>query len=803
MKWVSTALNALLAALLLGGSAQAQLLPQWSREFTGQSYLDDVVVDRRSWSVSADGGTALATLAADGVVLRRYDPSGLRFENSIGLASLPRTLGHVRSLLLATDDGADALYLAINGGTDASPGAADICVLLRVDAQGVREWAQDAPDSASGAGACVDMAVAADGSLLLLREGTLARVMRNGSGLWYDGNVRTHNAHRGRALLIDAQQRVVLSTQAGSTATIQRRGLDGSPQGSYHVPNDTTPSKALGLDLLPNGEVVVAGQMDLPGAFQQTGYVSALDPAGGLRLLHSAYTDTPFLRTTHDAAGTIYVQTGADSVRALAPADAALRWERPGREMAASAAGVVLVDPAAAGAGPTTLTALSVDGAQLWTQSLDSDRQAAVYGGDSSNGGSRLLLQPGRSTDCGNTPLLLTLDASGSIAGRLQSCRLGAGSQAVYGLSAHAGAGVLAGSVGTVSALDEHGALRWSFSLCPYCTPLHDFGRPVASQLLADGSAWLLHRDGNRVTLRRMNADGTVAAAIDLPSQPDIRDLYLVAGTDDAIVVLGSADSLRWVRANASGMLGMNDFALAGGYTRGTGFVGASPRLADGSLVLAYRREPPCGFPTCGPRHVTLLRIGNEGGERWRQEFANLGGWPRALFNADGSALLLEQYASPAALRFIGSQGGVGVRRTLGFDLRDVIGPSQGRFLARGAGNDQYIGDQLGTFSAVSTPFGGEQLIGHGAQGFLVGARQYGSDAVLLDPQLLVAKASFDTDGIAYNSPEYPSAWHMLDDGSIYASWNTGPPSDGTRYFVSRFTIPGTAAERIFADGFD
>lgn len=803
MTCVSTALNALFAALLLGGSAQAQILPQWSREFTGQSYLDDGIVDRRSWSVAADGGTALATLAADGVVLRRYDPSGLRFENSIGLASLPRPLNHVRSLLLAVDNGTDALYLAINGGTGVSPGGADICVLLRVDAQGVQEWAQDAPDSASGAGACVDMAVAADGSLLLLREGTLARVMRDGSRLWYDGNVRTHNAHRGRALLVDAQQRVVLSTTAGSTATIQRRGLDGSLQGSYLVPNGMTTSKALGLDLLPDGAVIVAGEMDLPGAFDHTGFVSAIDPAGNPHLLHVAYTDTPFLRTTHDAAGTIYVQTGADSVRALAAADAALRWERPGREMAASAAGVVLVDPAAAGAGPTTLTAVSADDAVQWTRSLDTDRQAPAYGGDSSNGGSRLLLQPGRTTDCGNTPLLVTLDAGGSIAGRQQSCRLGTGSQVVYGLSAQVGAGVLARSDNAVSALDENGVLRWAFSLCPYCTAQHDFERPVASQLLADGSAWVLHRDAGRVTLRRLNTDGTVAAAIDIPAQPGIGFPLLVAGADEAIVVLGSADSLRWVRANASGILGMNDFALVSGFPRANSFIGVSPRLADGGIVLAYRREPSCGFPACGPRHVTLLRIGNDGGERWRQEFANLGGWPSALFNADGSTLLLEAYTSSPAIRFIGSQGGVGARRALGFDPYDVIGPSQGRFFARGAGNDQYIGDHLGSFSAVSTPFGGEQLIGYGAQGFLVGARQYGSDAVLLDPQLLVAKASFDTDGIAYNSSEYPSAWRMLDDGSIYASWNTGPPSDSTRYYVSRFTIPGTAAERIFADGFD
>ncbi|TDR41233.1 hypothetical protein DFR29_111147 [Tahibacter aquaticus] len=324
MEFASIRFNMLVAAalMLLGGMAQAQILPQWSRTLAAQHTLDDGVVDRRGWSVGTDGGMALATAAGstawpdNSVVLRRYDPSALRYERTIRLDSLPRRLGHVRSLLLAMD----------------------------------------------------------------------------------------------------------------------------------------------------------SGTMDLPGDFDHTGFVGAIDPAGNQRVLHAAYTDTPFLRTTHDAAGTVYVQTDAGSVRAIDPANGALRWEQPGREIAAAAAGVVLVDPAPAGAGPTTLTAVSADGTVQWTQSLDIDRQAAVHGGDRRDGRSRLLLQPGRSAECSKTPVTVTLDASGSLVRREQSCRLGTGSQALYSLSAHP-AGVLALSATTVTALDSNGEQRWDFSLC--LTALH------------------------------------------------------------------------------------------------------------------------------------------------------------------------------------------------------------------------------------------------------------------------------------------------------------------------------------------
>ncbi|TDR41234.1 hypothetical protein DFR29_111148 [Tahibacter aquaticus] len=78
----------------------------------------------------------------------------------------------------------------------------------------------------------------------------------------------------------------------------------------------------------------------------------------------------------------------------------------------------------------------------------------------------------------------------------------------------------------------------------PYCVAQDDFDRPVASQLLPDGRAWLLHsrhsEDVESLTLRQINASGAVAAAIGIPVPAGASVRMLSATADDAVVVLGS-----------------------------------------------------------------------------------------------------------------------------------------------------------------------------------------------------------------------------------------------------------------------
>ncbi|TDR41235.1 sugar lactone lactonase YvrE [Tahibacter aquaticus] len=796
----------LLAAAALGllaTAAVAQTLPQWSRPLAENELSRGTDLSRRNWAVTADGGSVVIN---DG--LRRFEADGrLRYLNTLSSAQgLPPIRGAYG--MVAPDNATDAVYVALGAGADL-PAAG--CTLLRIDLQGRIEWNYTTP----GGGACLELAVAADGSLIVRQQLALARIARNGTSLWSRKNALSAAPAWASALLLDAQQNIVLGHYADGLSRVSRYSLGGSPIADTAMPDPSLPTLLTGLDLLPNGDIAITATTDPAGNASQTGALYLLSPSHSLRLLHVSPVDSPYMRSVHDDAGSIYVQAGwiqptsAETVRAIDPVSGQQRWERDAKELAARSDGVLVVARSGSGSGPLTVSALSSAASSLWTTTLPVDPNSPAMGGALLGGRSHLRVSPlFDSEDCGTGPVLFVLDDTGTVQAQHKSCTREM-QRDLTALSAQSGFGVLANSGRQLRRFDSNGALRWEFFHCRYCNT--DSPSIWNTALLPDGGAWLIdstaQQSATTYRLLRLHSDGSELARFDLPYPANGTQLFV--HNDRVRLIDGNASALRWQEATAAqGVVKTRDFALSAGFASGGGRQ-ALQALDNGDIVLTVVRRPSCSGWVCTPEQATVLRIDSDGNEAWR--FETTASRITAYAYGDGRTLLFDnQSAQQPSLRLVDAQGNAAAWQVLSFPLQGLIGPSQGRFLATGVGGGHYLIDGEGNVSSVATPFAGAGLLAAGHYGFLVSARAQGADAALLDPVQLATLAIFDVDGIANSSVDYyAEKWRMSDDGSIHAQTGSAVAENtatvGVRTRLSQFAVPGTPAaqDRLFIDRFD
>ena len=793
------------AMALLGGTAplQAQTLPQWSRPLIENELSRGTDLSRRNWAVTADGGSVVIN---DG--LRRFEADGrLRYLNTLSSAQgLPPIQGAYG--MVTPDNATDAVYVALGASTELP----DLgCTLLRIDAQGRIEWNYTAPSG----GACLELAVAADGSLIVRQQLALMRIARTGIPAWSRKTAPNAAPSWASALQLDAQQNIVLAHYADGLSRVSRYSHGGSLIADTAMPDPSLPTLLTGLDLLPNGDIAITATTDPAGNASQTGALYLLSPSHTLRLLHVSPVDSPYMRSVHDDAGSIYVQAGwiqptsAETVRAIDPVSGQQRWERDAKELAARSDGVLVVARAGSGgSGLLTVSALSSTASSLWMTTLPADPNSPALGGALVGGRSHLRVSPlFGSADCGIGPVLFVVDASGAVQAQHKSCTREM-QRDLTALSAQSGFGVLANSGRQLRRFDSDGALRWEFVNCRYCSD----ASPLiwATALLPDGGAWLIDSHATPAmsySLLRLHSDGSELARFDLPDAANGTQIFV--HNDRVRLVAGSTSAIRWQEATvAQGIVKTQDFGLTSGFAAGGGRQ-AVQALDSGDIVLTVVRRPACSGWVCTPEHATVLRIDSDGNEAWR--FETTANRITAYAYGDGRTLLFDnQSAQQPSLRVVDAQGNAAAWHTLNVPLQSIVGPSQGRFLARDPDGGHYLIDGLGTVSSVATPFAGAGLLAAGSHGFLVSARAQGADAALLDPVQLATLAVFDVDGVANNSVDYyEEKWRMSDDGSIHAATGTLVPENtatvGLRTRLSQFAVPGTAAaqDRLFLDRFD
>lgn len=783
---------AAIAVLAASAAGHAQTTPQWTRSLIQAERRDDPAILRHSWQASADGGSVIGS---DSTLWRFRADGTTRFINTLpGLRTFSGGLGG--SLLLARDEAQDATYIAASTGGS--------CLVMRVDAAGQQRWAVE--PAGSTAGICTALTVAADGSAVLTRERALARIARDGEVLWHRGDLQTRNTGIGALLLVDAQSRIVTPRYEGNQALLARYSLSGAPLGDIALPASPQPATIHGLDPLPNGDIAVSGREDL------TGVLYLLTPVHTLRLLQRSADALPYTRSVNDGA-TIYVQAGdsqppgAEQVRAVDALGGGLRWQLPAKEVvAARASGVVVVQRPVLPA-PATLQLLALDsnGNGLWSRPLPLGPNDLVHGGGDAAGNARLLALPLEPhPECGRALTVLMLAADGDTQARHAACTEEAFAP-LRGLDAEASAGVLVQTEAGVQSLGQTGSPRWSLIECPYCTAAERRQFPLSASLIADGGAWLLQysRASNSAYVERRNGSGGLLFTAPLPVGFATEGPLHTSG-NGARLVGSSGNSLRlMLLTDGSGLQFGPEIVVPGSYplrqvrTR---------QLADGDIVVEARRYA-CGFPACLPDEATLLRLAPDGSERWRFQ-SLMYGYGTVQWNDDGSALVINRHPT-SNLRFVSAQGVATEPQPLAIAIEQIVGPSQGRWLARDGNGLLYLGDAQGVFTAAPMPHALTRLLTAGSRGFLVDALGLNADAALLEPQQLAPLAVFDAIGLPYpGSTGASGRWRLLDDGSVYGeTFEALPPEHSTspwRVHVSRFAVPGSpASDRVFADAFE
>lgn len=797
-----------LCGLLHALDAGAQVTPQWSRPLSAYQRTDETTL---AWLPAAGGDTIVATDFRGEVVLRRVRPDGSdRYMQVLRPYYLAVPLYGEMLVAIAEDSaGGDTLVLVSEHGSPRAPA----CNLVRLDADGRRERVSSVRLMSSNDGACLELTVLPDGSVAVLREHALVRLNADGSLRWHQPLTPAVPAGRHRALLLDAQQR--LAVAGGDTEpTVRRFDLDGLLVSTHTLLQPPLPGTIGSLDLLADGDIVVTGSMDPAGGATQTGFVLRLGASGAVQPLYTAATDVPFTFSTHDTAGLLYVQGGDATVRAIAAADGQLRWQRPGRDVAALAAGAVLIQDQ-----PSWFaTAVSPQNVPLWSTAIAHPADRAQVRADDS-GSIHVVADVSITTaDCGPAPAVISLAVSdGAIAGNRRICRIELPLE-LRKLSALPQTGVLV-QLGSseVRSLDGRGAERWRLDAAALGGD-EVRSRVLTSALLPDGGAWLLTvRDSPppwRLTLRRIGADGGTLNRWNVPLPPDylVTEAAILGESNEAVLLIGQPGKLRWVRFSRPGDLReIRDFGsgMSDAYRYAVSYPARPRRLAGGDIVLAYTwRLANCGFP-CPPvaTPTRLMRVGPDGAERWSHEQAS---WymPFVGLNSDGSTITAARNgpSAPGEIQRIDANGAAGPRQVLDVSISAIAGPAQDRYLLIDNGT-HYAMDAAGNLTPTGVTLDAGEL-GASNAGFLIQPYQGNADAVLIDAQTYAVTAYLDVGGDTSLPPNpYASNWAINDDGSIYAGHqrlSDSVPSSGSRSHVARFAVTGSAAaDIVFLDSFD
>lgn len=802
------------AALVLSAPACADapvVGPQWTESFWRDVPAFDRMANSRapSWLRTQDGSSVLLTMSHS-LLFRRFDPAGAVAE----LAQLtPQQAGIAASdlgdVLIEADPVDGGFHLLVNAGPTSLG-----CWLVRVDAGFRLRWSVEAPGASINADGCLGLHVLADGSVLVLRSDTLARVGREGQTLWSRGITNGDNLHA-EAFAVDAQDVIWVVGSWNNHATVARYGTAGEPLSTdAFLCGPCIASLAVAIDILPGGDALVGG---LSGSFQP-GFFVRYDSTGARRLWVDTGIDVGYSRITHDDGGAVYVGVhtpyGSREIRRVDPASGSVQWSVEADGFGAAPQGLVTLD---AQAGGIVANGIDAAGATAWSASLSANAGATFSRPFARDGDlvELLVQEPSAAStpECGHSPRLLTLDASGAIVGELQACTQPV-ARDLWDLDALPDAGVLASIGSELVAFDPAGYERWRVVACASCLETSDHHWQV-SALTTDGGAWAVRsvheKDGITTTLERIAPDGQIAFAV--PSVGGVWGAWghsamrLFVEPDRVVALTAGTRRLVWQSVGLDGSpLGTHDIPMPD-----DNFGIRDARLnADGSLTVVALGEIYCGVG-CNPFHLSFRRITADGALAWEHDFYYVD-WP-AMPMPDGGALMVLESPSGTDLvmqRF-DPQGLALAPVTLAGVTPNsrpeaVSGPVDGRWLLHtfsydyseqalwSIGEDGQVGaSRLESWNAPHA---------FGNSGYLVptstpaGARMQLLDPVTLQERAILPFGTSGDDGFDYG----PWHWRMLDDGGVYGTWL----SPGQRLGLARYALPWAAPQDwLFRNGFD
>lgn len=803
------------ALLVLSALAHADapvVGPQWTTSFWRDVPAQDGMASSNAptWLRLPDGSTALFTTSG-GLWFRRFDADGAVAEFARltpQQAGIPASdLGEVRIEADPVDGG---FQLLVNAGPESRG-----CWLVHVDARFHLRWSVEAPGVSIYSQGCLGFHLLPDGSALVLRSSTLARIGPDGQTLWSRGSPDGDDLGA-NAFAVDAQDVIWVVGGRSNEATVTRYDAAGELLSSdAFLCGTCVASLAETIDILPNGDALVGGHS---GSFQP-GFLVRYDSTGARRLWVDTEIDVGYSRITHDESGAVYIgaRTPYESheIRRIDPASGAVLWTIEADGFGAAAQGIVTLHEQATG-----ITAIGIDasGAQTWSTPLSPYPTTTYSRPFARDGGlvELLVKEPYASStpECGNSPRLLTLDESGAIASGLQACTQPASKQ-LGGIDALPDVGVLANIGSELVALDPEGYERWRVVACATCVDSSSNHWLVAA-LTADGGAWAVRSrhttDGITTTLERIAPDGQIAFAV--PSAGGTWGAWghsamrLFVEADRVIVLSAGTQRLVWQAVEVDGSaLGTHDVPMP---DDNFDIRAARPNI-DGSLTVVALGEIFCGVG-CNPFHLSFVRITADGALAWRHDLYYVD-WP-AMPMPDGGVLMVSSNPTPDApplMQRFDPQGQAQVPISLigvtpSAYPEAVSGPVDGRWLLQtrsygnegGAlwsiGEDGHVG--ASRFDVWDSPHA------FGSGGYLLpmttaaGVRMHVLDGVTLQTRATLPFGTSGDDGFDYG----PWYWRMLDDGSVYGTWL----SPVMRMGLARYAMPwGTPQDRLFRNGFD
>lgn len=828
--WLA-ALATCLVSLLTGvGLACAQpspsAFPQWMQVFSREILSRDDIVSRRdpTWAIARNADTVLASHSGNALLLRRLATDGtVLATHQESLADIGSALSSAFVQASSVDDGVFVLIGSPQGA----------CQILRFDTELRRLWSMPAPPAAVISSPCRDLQVLTDGSVLVMRQSTLSRVGALGQVLWTVHNGDDNRYFDANDFAVDALGVIWVAGRGGilgdsNVASVLRFAQDGT-----RLSADTllcagcVASIANSVDVLPDGDVVVGGG----SGSNQAGFFARYNAAGQRQLLVESEENARYQYVTHDALGRVYllVETGdeASEVRHLDAITGAVLWAEDALDIVALNDGVAI---SRASTSAVEAIAFDANGNVQWTHPLADSAGAVVSRGYRLGQEIEWLVQGDRaeSKDCGRGPRLVSLDLSGGSASERETCLMPAETR-VHTIDAMAEVGVLVNLGYRLAAIaTDGGEPRWQIETCALCVAGIGYTRWDNAILSSDGGAWTVEAtqqsEGIAVAwsmaIQRIDTQGNLVASTPFaPASEYWPSAVELVGTSEQVIALQPRFSpelggrVAWQRTRGDGIvMEIRDYPMPDSSFE----IAAVRGMADGGVTLMAQTIVFC-MVGCDPQYVSILRLGSDGEEIWRYEFAP-DSYPAVALNADGSASVVLPSLSVNGLlhrREIDHNGIASVDIELTgvtpwTSPQQLSGAGIGKHLLRTNGGfpyhqDLWLLDDIGqvltsrSIDTYQSPALASSPFGDLFADWTAGA----ADAELFDRSTLATRVLFRF-GNQSDPGSVPQWWRVADDGSVYASTATYQQSGLRQAAVARFSVPGSAATNlVFRDGFD
>ncbi|MBN8481028.1 MAG: hypothetical protein J0L88_05480 [Xanthomonadales bacterium] len=800
--------------------------PQWLRtlEFEGLSAetVSDPIADTPSWASLPDGDTVLATRGDDTtLLLRRIAPDGgIRHTARSFVAHLDRD---TTRFVVRSEANSGDIVVMIGSNTR--------CLVRRYDRDFALRWEIDLTDD-SVLPQCVDLALPGDGSAITLHRQRLARIGMDGQLAWSiaDGDDGYRLVAAAMAIGIDGTIWVVarghLVAQGADSVSVQRFTSTGERLPADVIACTGCSSMIPGdIDVTTNGEVVAVGT----GGSPMTAFFGRY-AADGTRLAYVERVGYGYRRLAIDDVGSIHVLAvvpdAPGEVHRLDPAGEIL-WSQPAYDLVAADAGVVvtrIVDV-------TRIEAVRLDaaGSMQWRTELLSnfDHPNVLSRGFRTGPRVAWLIQGDRTitADCNVAPRLAFASiASGAMLER-EFCTRPFESR-IVALDAVGGTGSLAVTEHHATAFDADGTPLWQAETCPLCRP-HAAGSSiwVDAVLHEDGSAWLIEavRESTAVTspwslfARRFAPDGTPLHEQTLGSTPfGPGSLVVRRAPNGGIAVLYGVMGefvVRYTQLDGkAGVIGQGSYPMPDNQN----VLRSARVMADGGLAFVSEGVLFC-FTGCNPVTVGITRIAADGTLIWHYGFDESTEPPAVALEPDGSAsavlplppTYVTHRRTISAAGIVSADVPVPAMVTAAWlqELSPLLDDRQTVVFMNSFAYGIALLDTLGNIIATRAIYPQNQpLVTAGPHGFLTTdfvLREADADLLSAVDLETIARFRFPGSTLPDSSSATYGKWSVPDDGSLYGATTLIDAHGARQLAVARFNVPGSEAERIFADGFD